>query len=108
MMSNNTTGIKHDQGKLRISILQGRAIELVMAVGEMGAKKYGDHNYRNGMNVTRYINAAFRHVFIEWLFKGIDNDEESGLPHLAHGAWNILTALEQMITKPELDDRWKG
>jgi hypothetical protein len=59
------------------------------------------------MPVTKYVNAAFRHVFIEWLFKGIDNDPESGLPHLAHGAWNLLAALEQMILKPDLDDRYK-
>lgn len=101
-------GKKFDSGKPRISILQGRAIEMVMQVGEMGAVKYGDHNYRKGMPVTKFINAAFRHVFIEWLFKGIDNDEESGMPHLAHGAWNLLAALEQMLTKPELDDRYKG
>lgn len=100
-------GKKFDHGKARISILQGKAFEQVMKVGEMGAVKYGDHNYRKGMPVTKYINAAFRHVFIEWLFKGIDLDDESGLPHLAHGAWNILSALEQMIDKPELDDRYK-
>lgn len=100
-------GIKYDGGKPRISLLQGRAIELVMQVGEFGSKKYGDHNYRLGMPVTKYVNAAFRHVFLEWLFKGSDNDPESGLPHLAHGAWNILAALEQMLLKPELDDRYK-
>lgn len=99
-------GIRYDKGKPRISILQGLAIEQVMLVGEMGAVKYGDHNYRKGMSVTRYINAAFRHIFLEWLFKGIDNDPESGLNHLAHGAWNVLAALEQMLTKPELDDRF--
>jgi hypothetical protein len=78
-----------------------------MKVAEMGAVKYGDHNYRKGMPVTKYINAAFRHIFVEWLWKGIDIDPESKLPHLAHGAWNVLSALEQMLTKPELDDRWK-
>jgi hypothetical protein len=100
-------GVKHDAGKARISILPGRAIELVMKVGEFGSKKYGAHNYRKGMGVTRYLDAAFRHVFIEFLFKGIDLDPESGLPHLAHGAWNVLAALEQMLVKPELDDRYK-
>lgn len=99
-------GIKYDQGKARISLLPGRAIEQVMKVGEMGAAKYGDHNYRLGMPVTKFLNAAFRHAFVEWLFKGVDNDPESGLPHLAHAAWNMLAALEQMLTMPEHDDRF--
>jgi hypothetical protein len=77
-----------------------------MKVAEMGAEKYGDNNYRLGMPVTKFINAAFRHIFLEWMFKGNDIDEESGLPHLAHGAWNILSALEQMLVMPELDNRW--
>ena len=102
------SGVKHDGGKARISIIQGLAIEQVMKVGEFGAKKYGDHNYRKGMDVTRYLDACFRHAFVEWLFKGVDNDPESGLPHLAHAAWNLLAALEQMLTKPDLDNRHKG
>lgn len=100
--------VKHDGGKPRISILQGRALYEVMKVGEMGAKKYGDHNYRLGMSVTRYIDAAFRHVFIQWLFLGEDLDAESGLSHLAHGAWNLLSALELMLTKQDkFDNRYK-
>lgn len=101
-----TQGKKFDQGKFRISILPGLAIEQVMAVGEMGSKKYGDFNYKKGMPVSKFINAAFRHIFIEWWFKGNDLDNESGLHHLAHGSWNVLAALEQMLLKPELDDRY--
>ncbi|NJO65347.1 MAG: hypothetical protein HC836_46825 [Richelia sp. RM2_1_2] len=123
-------GVKYDGGKPRISLLPGLAIEQVMLVAEFGAKKYGDDNYRLGMPVTRFINAAYRHIFKEWLFYGRDLDidpncpkcqknncstnpdikqrDHSGLPHLAHGAWNILAALEQMLLKPQFDDRWKN
>lgn len=100
------TAIKHDQGKNRFTLLQGRALEEVMKVGEMGARKYGDHNYRKGMNISRYINAAFRHLFA-WVFRNEDIDSESGLSHLAHASWNLLTALETYMLKPELDDRYK-
>lgn len=101
------SGIKHDSGKPRISLLPLKAIEQVMIVGEMGAKKYGDHNYRGGMPVSKFINAGFRHAFLGFM-GGEDKDKESGLPHLAHAAWNFLAALEQMIDKPELDDRFKS
>lgn len=110
-------GVKYDQGKTRFSILQGKAIGLVKKVGEMGAVKYGDFNYKKGMPVLKYIDAAYRHIYDEWLFEGNDYDSckptckkpcttHSGLNHLAHGAWNILSALEQMIEMPELDNRY--
>ncbi len=100
-------GKKFDQGKIRITILPGIAIAEVMRVAEMGAKKYGDLNYKKGMPASKYINAAFRHVVLKWWFLGQDNDHESGLSHLAHGAWNILALCEQMMLKPEFDDRPK-
>lgn len=100
-------GSKFDQGKIRITIIPGIAIAEVMKVGEFGAKKYGDLNYKKGMPVSKYIDAAFRHIFIKWWWFGIDYDDESGLHHLAHGSWNVLAALEQMILKPELDNRHK-
>lgn len=105
--SQTTTALKYDSGKPRVSLLQGRALYEVMKVAEMGARKYGDHNYRKGMGVTRYLDAAFRHAFVQWMFMGEDLDAESGLSHLAHAAWNLLSALELMLTKPEFDNRYK-
>lgn len=100
-------GTRFDKGKGRVSLLPGLAIWEVVEVGEMGAKKYGNYNYKKGMPVTKYIDAAYRHIFKKWLWGGVDYDDESNLHHLAHGAWNILAALEQMMLKPELDDRYK-
>jgi Domain of unknown function (DUF5664) len=103
---NQLTAIRHDSGKPRITILPGLAIEQVSKVGEMGALKYGDYNYRKGMKVSRFINPIWRHVFIEYFFKGNDVDPESGLHHLAHGAWNCLALLEQVLLgRAEFDDR---
>lgn len=100
-------GSRFNEGKKRFSIAPFGAIEQVMAVGEFGAKKYGDRNYQKGLPISSFLDSAFRHAFVQFLIKGEDNDQESGLPHLAHAAWNLLAALEQMQRLPKLDDRTK-
>lgn len=102
-MSNDP--FRSKEGKVRFSISPMLGIDLVLKVGEFGAKKHGTLGYTQGFPISYWIDAAFRHIFIQWLLKKEDNDQESGLPHLAHGAWNILAALQQMLLKPELDDR---
>lgn len=99
-------GVKHDQGKERVSLIMSKAILEVAKVGTFGAGKYGDHNYRKGLKWSRLADAALRH-FIKYL-AGKRIDEESGLSHLAHVAWNILTMLEFEIEGAGEDDLWKG
>lgn len=100
-------GKRDNQGKKRFSIAPFGALEQVMAVGEFGAQKYGAKNYQKGMPVSGFLDSAFRHAFVQFLIKGEDTDQESGLPHLAHAAWNLLAALEQMQRLPQFDDRTK-
>jgi len=58
------------------------------------------------MSWSRMIGSMERHWFS---FKGgEDFDGESGLYHLAHAAWNILSLLEYYRTHPELDDRGRN
>lgn len=97
---------KYSDEKAKVSLLPLIAMDYLMEVGKMGAKKYGDNNYRIGRPVTDWTDAAYRHVFGKKGFVvGIDEDEESQLPHLAHAAWNLLVALEQQLLKPEFDNR---
>jgi hypothetical protein len=43
-------GIKHDQGKAPISLVPAVAILGMAKVFAFGAKKYGRHNFRKGMD----------------------------------------------------------
>lgn len=97
-------GIRENLGKPRFSILQWRALMWVAKVTMFGATKYPLHNWRKGLSHTATVDSAIRH-FAKWI-NGENVDEESGLPHLAHAAWNALTVLEHSITHPELDDRY--
>lgn len=106
-MSTNDAS-RSKEGKLRLTILPLGGLSELMQVAEFGAKKHGELSYKQGFPVSYYINAAFRHIFLQWLINREDRDKESGISHLAHGAWNILAALEQMQSHPELDDRYRA
>lgn len=78
-----TTGKKFDHGKLRWSLIPPHVIPDMVRVLEYGAKKYGEHNWREVPNAEiRYYDAAMRHIEL-WL-QGEKEDEESGSSHLAH------------------------
>lgn len=65
----------------------------------------GDHNWRQNMSWSRLYAATLRHLTQWWL--GQDLDSESGLPHLAHAACNLLFLIEYQYTNTKLDDRYK-
>ena len=83
------TGLKYDQGKLRYDLLPSEEIEQIVSVLTMGAAKYTDNSWQNVENgVDRYYAAAMRHLQA-WR-QGEVLDSESGLPHLAHAATNLV------------------
>jgi len=75
----------------------------VAKVFTMGAKKYGDDNWRSGLQWMRCIGAIMRHLSA-WVL-GETNDRESGISHLAHAVVNLLFLLEYQQTHPEMDNR---
>lgn len=84
-------GIKHDTGKPPLSRVPRVGIEAVAEVLAFGAKKYDWNNWKGGMDHSRLIDAALRHIY-KFADKK-DLDEESGLNHLAHAACNLFFLL---------------
>ena len=64
---------------------------------EDGAVKYGDNNWRKGINIHCYIDSAVRHYLKH--YRG-DQDE----PHDRAFMWNLLCAVWTHKHKPELID----
>lgn len=98
-------GTKHDQNKLRMDLIDAKAMEGLAAVLTFGAQKYAAHNWRNGISYSRVLAALLRHISA--IQRGEYIDPESGLPHIDHVGccWMFLSNF--MKTRPDLDDLWK-
>lgn len=94
-----STGAVRDmhKGKGRYDLLPWYAIDEVAKHCEEGALKYGERNVDKGIDQHSLIDSAFRHLRKYWC-------GEVDEPHLRAAAWNILWALQQETTHPELVD----
>lgn len=99
------TGIKHDAGKLPMSLIPVEAKRGLAAVLAFGAKKYHPHNWRGGMDWSRLMDAAYRHL--DAFTAGEDDDPETGLSHIDH--LQACAAFLSTYVKTGLgtDDRYK-
>jgi hypothetical protein len=79
---------------------------LAKAMG-MGAKKYGEWNFRKDRpRASVYWEAMWRHLLAG--LDGQDLDEESGLPHTAHILANAAILLDAEACGTLIDDRNKS
>lgn len=92
-------GAKCDAGKCRPGLVIGgfaRALKAVSWVGTFGAAKYTANGWRSVPNgIERYTDALHRHLLAEACGEKLDDD--SGMLHAAHAAWNALARLELLI-----------
>lgn len=98
-------GRKDDQGKPRMELLPGDALNEIAKVLSFGAAKYTSRNWERGMKWGRPFGALMRHMWAWW--QGEDKDAETGLSHLAHAACCILFLLSYELRKTGEDDRPK-
>lgn len=99
------SGKKFDQKKAPISLIPREAIEEEAKALAFGANKYGRYNFREGIEYTRLIDAALRHILA--IADGEDLDEESQCFHAGNARANLGMLLYMMKHKPEKDDRYK-
>jgi hypothetical protein len=93
----------HNKGDPRGDWFPVRAFEPTVRVLEFGAKKYAKGNWAKGMSWSVCFTCTMSHL--SKAFQGEENDEESGLPHLAHAMCNIVFLLGYRTLFPEGDDR---
>ncbi len=98
-------GLRFNQGKLRYDLVHPEAHEEMVKVLTLGANKYFDRNWENGLSWTSVVASLKRHI-AAWE-KGEDHDPETGLLHMGHAACNVhfLTAFYHLF--PQGDDRPK-
>ena len=89
MDKNTSPDLKFDSGKNRLDLIDPSFILRIGRVLTFGANKYEDNSWKQVPDaVNRYYAAAMRHLMA--YRDGEVLDQESGLPHLAHAACNIM------------------
>lgn len=109
MRSNNNkkrgTGLRYNNGKLRYDLVQPDAHRDMVEVLTMGAGKYADRNWENGMSWTTVLQSLKRHLAA--FEESEDYDLESKKLHMAHVACNAHFLNAYYYIYPQGDDRPK-
>ena len=96
----------YDEGKLPLAWLPWAAIDELSKVQQYGHKKYADfNNYRKGMEVSRNLSCALRHI--RSYLVGNDRDSESGCSHLAHALCRVAFVIQNIHDGTAIDDRYR-
>lgn len=95
----------YDEGKLPLAWLPWAAIDELSKVQQYGHGKYKDYNnYRRGMEVTRNVSCALRHI--RDYLAGCDTDHESGCHPLSHAMCRLAFVLQNIHDGTHIDDRY--
>ena len=98
---NTDQGVKYDDDKPQYTLLPEDALNEVVKVLTYGAQKYSPDNWKRVPDLqNRYSDALYRHMY-QSLTEF--NDEESNLPHLAHGICCLLFKLQDALDAKKVD-----
>lgn len=96
-------GIKHDTGKPPLSLISYESLIGEARALEYGAAKYGKNNYKLGMDWSRLLDAAMRHISA--FAHGESLDPESKLSHLFHAKASLGMLIYYVENELGKDDR---
>lgn len=97
---------KHfDEGKAPLEQLPWLAMQEIAMVFKYGQTKYSVFNWCQGMAWMKLAGSCCRHLY-KWI-GGEDNDDESGLSHLAHLAADAMMLIWYVKKGKGVDDRYK-
>jgi len=93
--------------KCPLQLLPTVALRETSYVLQLGAKKYGEYNWREsgGVCASTYTGAIMRHLL--QFSDGEDTDSESGRSHLAHIMATCCILLDAEAVEKLIDDRPK-
>jgi hypothetical protein len=98
------TGGAKGSKQCQMGAVDPQALMQVGLVAGFGGIKYERYNFAKGYKWSLSYDAMQRHLMLFW--NGQDNDDESGLPHLAHAAWHCLALLTFSFRGRGTDDRF--
>jgi len=95
---------KHDSGKTDLSLNPRVALDAMAEAFQVGAKKYGRHNYYKGHSSNQLVAAALRHLTA--YNEGEERDPDGQL-HLGSVMACCAMILQQAKLGTLVDDRYK-
>ena len=98
-------GLRFNQGKQRFDLVNPLAHRDMVEILTIGANKYFDRNWENGLSWTSILASMKRHL--DAIERGEDHDPETGKLHIAHVACNVHFLNTFYYTFPQGDDRPK-
>lgn len=101
----SSTGWEKGTKPERYDLIPVEALAIVARLYGKGAEKYEAHNWRKGYEWSKSYASLQRHSNDFW--RGIDIDEETGLPNMAAVVFHALTLLTFMEEHPNFDDRYE-
>jgi hypothetical protein len=100
------TGGQKGSKPVRLDLVPPEPLWELARVYAFGAEKYDDHNYLRGYDWSLSYAAMLRHLTLWW--NGESIDPETGLSHLAHGAWHTFALMAFQQHELGTDDRIGG
>ena len=102
----SSMGDRFNKGKPGVHLIPLDALVELARVYDYGENKYSAHNWEKGLSWDKGIKASLLRHLARWSC-GEDYDEESGLPHDVHIAFNALALITMRIRDIGEDDRHK-
>lgn len=98
-------GVKLDAGKPRYDLIPPEAMIAVADLFRIGAEKYGDRNWENGMSWGRIFRAMMSHAWLWW--SGEEHDPVDRQHHLDSVIWCAMVLRTYIVRGPmhRYDDR---
>lgn len=100
-------GDRKNKGKEGMHLLPLDALKEISKVYDFGTTKYAPHNWEKGLHWNEGCAASLLRHLSEWS-RGRDKDDESGLYHDIHIAFNAIALVAFRIRNIGKDDRNKG
>lgn len=95
----------NDANKVRYDLLPPELLEAVATALTVGANKYPERNWEQGIEWSRTFASCQRHL---WAFHaGEDDDPETGLPHLWLAGARLAMLITQQVRGIGVDNRVK-
>lgn len=94
---------RHNEGKLKWSLVHFDSFHPMVRVLEFGAEKYSIDNWKKGLYTKEICESMLRHIFA--YLNGEDIDGDSKLSHVGHIQANAMFLGYMDMNMPEFDNR---